>query len=39
MNKESIFRQLELRLAGCSLPAAALGAIIAMFTAASLCQK
>ncbi|EHA7327167.1 AAA domain-containing protein, partial [Salmonella enterica subsp. enterica serovar Heidelberg] len=39
MNKESIFRQLELRLAGCSLTADALGAFSAMAIADSLRQK
>lgn len=39
MNKESIFRQLELRLAGCSLTADALGGFSAMAIADSLRQK
>lgn len=39
MNKESIFRQLELRLAGCSLTADALSAFSAMAIADSLRQK
>lgn len=39
MNKESIFRQLELRLAGCSLTADALSGFSAMAIADSLRQK
>ncbi|EDW2526893.1 sigma-54-dependent transcriptional regulator [Salmonella enterica subsp. salamae] len=39
MNKESIFRQLELRLTGCSLTADALGGFSAMAIADSLRQK
>ncbi|ECR5105471.1 sigma-54-dependent transcriptional regulator [Salmonella enterica] len=39
MNKESIFRQLELQLAGCSLTADALGGFSAMAIADSLRQK
>lgn len=39
MNKESIFRQLELRLAGCSLTADALDGFSAMAIADSLRQK